>query len=585
MTAKASGTAYVSRDRESPRYRGGASCFEGCCPSRALPQAHDKLSADGWAVLGVTIVGIAAASFLGLKQAEVQKKQAEVQEKQAEVQKMVAKWQRDDLDAKAQTRAEKMRHTAAQVHECAADAFTFAKQAHFEAVRTNYRSARPLSFESMERMRDAHAAALREQQSDGKHPPLSTLLDAPLRNERLVMWRAVTLYYAASTVLHSLDEEAVAIDGGVRSAAERRLRFEDAVNTARSWLVQARARAAHVDAKVLGTWEPDLAHRIDLRLADASSYWHAVLGDKVAATQVYEDMGRKLEDASRAPGPEPRKARLLSNHAMALFGLATPEGDAGAVRKLDKALAWLAHSETAGPTGSIDHALSVSAGHPDAASEIGTDDLETSSRQTFRAAMTSLIDAKREDRKRILERKRLTVPSMLLFVGALTDSEMDLVKHASDVVACAEAFLDSGRDRPWLRARGMVRVLDALFVALEHCPVNKGDKGAAEALASRVIEQAAKLATIREEPDVAARGGDFGAFAFAVAQSRMPAGSLFGRQRPRDVPFSELPRARRMKVEAEKLAKKPSRRADGTVLDTGLRFRIEKLLEQVEKLA
>ncbi|KAA0163709.1 hypothetical protein FNF28_04100 [Cafeteria roenbergensis] len=426
--------------------------------------AHDKLSADGWGVLGVTIVGIVAASFLGLRQAEVQKKQAEVQEKQAEVQEMVAKWQRDDFDAKAQTRAEKMRHTAAQVHECAADAFTFAKQAHFEAVRSNYRSARPLSLESMERMRDAHAAALREQQSDGKHPPLSTLLDAPLRNERLVMWRAVTLYYAASTVLHSLDEEAVAIDGGVRSAAERRLRFEDAVNTARSWLVQARARAAHIDAKVLGTWEPDLAHRIDLRLADASSYWHAVLGDKVAATQVYEDMGRKLEDASRAPGPEPRKARLLSNHAMALFGLATPEGDAGA-------------------------------------------------------------------------RKRLTVPSMLLFVGALTDSEMDLVKHASDVVACAEAFLDSGRDRPWLRARGMVRVLDALFVALEHCP------------------------------------------------SRMPAGSLFGRQRPRDVPFSELPRARRMKVEAEKLAKKPSRRADGTVLDTGLRFRIEKLLEQVEKLA
>ncbi|KAA0147279.1 hypothetical protein FNF29_07448 [Cafeteria roenbergensis] len=359
------------------------------------------------------------------------------------------------------------------------------------------------------------------------------------------MWRAVTLYYAASTVLHSLDEEAVAIDGGVRSAAERRLRFEDDVNTARSWLVQARARAVHVDAKVLGTWEPDLAHRIDLRLADASSYWHAVLGDKVAATQ----------------------------------------GDAGAVRKLDKALAWLAPSETAGPTGSIDHALSVSAGHPDAASEIGTDDLETSSRQRFRAAMTSLIDAKREDWKRILERQRLTVPSMLLFVGALTDSDMDLVKHASDVVACAEAFLDSGRDRPWLRARGMVRVLDALFVALEHCPVNKGDEGAAEALASRVIEQAAKLATIREQPDVAARGGDFGAFAFAVAQSRMPACSWFGRRRPRDVPFSEFPRARRMKVEAERLAKKPSRRADGTVLDTGLRLRIEKLLEQVEKLA
>ncbi|KAA0169196.1 hypothetical protein FNF27_07015 [Cafeteria roenbergensis] len=300
---------------------------------------------------------------------------------------------------------------------------------------------------------------------------------------------------------------------------------------------------------------------------------------------MYEDMGRKLEDASRAPGPEPRKARLLSNHAMALFGLATPEGDAGAVRKLDKALAWLAPSETAGPTGSIDHALSVSAGHPDAASEIGTDDLETSSRQRFRAAMTSLIDAKREDWKRILERQRLTVPSMLLFVGALTDSDMDLVKHASDVVACAEAFLDSGRDRPWLRARGMVRVLDALFVALEHCPVNKGDEGAAEALASRVIEQAAKLATIREQPDVAARGGDFGAFAFAVAQSRMPAGSWFGRRRPRDVPFSEFPRARRMKVEAERLAKKPSRRADGTVLDTGLRLRIEKLLEQVEKLA
>ncbi|KAA0163710.1 hypothetical protein FNF28_04101 [Cafeteria roenbergensis] len=246
---------------------------------RATAVAHDKLSADGWGVLGVTIVGIVAASFLGLRQAEVQKKQAEVQEKQAEVQEMVAKWQRDDFDAKAQTRAEKMRHTAAQ---------------------------------------------------------------GP---RRLVMWRAVTLYYAASTVLHSLDEEAVAIDGGVRSAAERRLRFEDAVNTARSWLVQARARAAHIDAKVLGTWEPDLAHRIDLRLADASSYWHAVLGDKVAATQ------------------------------------------------LDKALAWLAHSETAGPTGSIDHALSVSAGHPDAASEIGTDDLETSSRQTFRAAMTSLIDA------------------------------------------------------------------------------------------------------------------------------------------------------------------------------------------------
>ncbi|KAA0146295.1 hypothetical protein FNF31_07818 [Cafeteria roenbergensis] len=550
-----------------------------------MPQDQGKLSADGWAVLGVTIVGIAAASFLGLKQAEVQKKQAEVQEKQAEVQKMVAKWRRDDLDAKAQVRAEKMRHTAAQVHECAADAFAFAEQAHFEAVRSNYRSARPLSFESMERMRDAHAAALREQQSDGKHPPLSTLLDAPLRNERLAMWRAVTLYYAASTVLHSLDEEAVAIDGGVRSAAERRLRFEDDVNTARSWLVQARARAAHVDAKVLGTWEPDLAHRIDLRLADASSYWHAVLGDKVAATQVYEDMGRKLEDASRAPGPEPRKARLLSNHAMALFDLETPEGDAGAVRKLDKALAWLAPSETAGPTGSIDHALSVSAGHPDAASEIGTDVPETSSRQRFRAAMTSLIDAKREDWKRILERQRLTVPSMLLFVGALTDSDMDLVKHASDVVACAEAFLDSGRDRPWLRARGMVRVLGALFVALEHCPVNKGDEGAAEALASRVIEQAAKLATIREEPDVAARGGDFGAFAFAVAQSRMPAGSWFGRRRPRDVPFSEFPRARRMKVEAERLAKKPSRRADGAVLDTGLRLRIEKLLEQVEKLA
>ena len=110
-----------------------------------MPQDRTTLSADGWARVGVTLCGIIAAGLLGWKQMEIQA--------------MVAQWQRDDQGNRANGRAEKLRHTAAQVHECAADAFAFAEQAHFEAMRSNYRSARSLSIESMERMRDAHAAA------------------------------------------------------------------------------------------------------------------------------------------------------------------------------------------------------------------------------------------------------------------------------------------------------------------------------------------------------------------------------------------------------------------------------------------
>ena len=188
----------------------------------------------------------------------------------------------------------------------------------------------------------------------------------------------------------------------------------------------------------------------------------------------------------------------------------------------------------------------------------------------------------------VLRRKKLTVPSMLLFVASLAPaSDVDLARLADDVVSEADAFLgdDTLRDDAWLKARGMIRVLDALFVALKTCPTDSAAD--ADKLAAEVIGVAAKLATVRAGPHETTRGGDFGAFARVVAPGHVVTKSLMGfsAQKPQEIVFSELARARRMEKEALRLAAgEVRRRSEGNVLDADLRERIEKMLGQVGRM-
>jgi hypothetical protein len=310
---------------------------------------------------------------------------------------------------------------------------------------------------------------------------------------------------------------------------------------------------------------------------------------------VYEEEERRLQPrGSAAPGSEVADARLLSNHAMALFGLGAScdekerdlSKDLDAIEKLREARKRLQGAKLGADRLKLPSTpmVPVQGDNPEAGAQLH--DPKTSSEATFRGAINRLLEAKRMDRARILRRKRLSVPSMLLFVASFTPLSEDLVQLAAEVICEAEACLDDEviDDSAWLRARGLVRVLDALFVALEYCPTD--DEEATRQLSTAVIQAAAKLATIREKPDVAARGGDFGAFAYIVAKARAsPSGFLGYQAAPRAVPFSQLARAKRMEREARTLAQVPqSRRCDGQVLDSSLRARIQKLVERVESL-
>jgi len=523
-------------------------------------------------------------------QAEVLKGQTEVLKGQTELQDQVVKRKRADGEERRDVGANKMRRLAARVHENASDALAFARKSHLEAVASNYRSARPLSIRSMQATQTAFDHSLREHDGDGHRPELSEFLEDRLAGQGLVALQAVTLYYAASTVLHSLDEEMPALVGNVRSRRERRRFFQADVDQALAWLIEAQARADRIDEKALHAFEPGMRHRIHLRLADATSYWHAVIGDAAQATQVYEDEERRLEKAGELVGAGAATVRLLSNHAMTLFGHGGDTTDADAIARLSAAREKLrdvpASATAVLPMSSVmaaSAAVTPDAGSSDVASATGLP-----SRSAFCHAANELRRAKVNDRARILRRKKLTVPSMLLFVASLAPaSDVDMARLADEVVNEADAFLrdDTLDDNAWLKARGMIRVLDALFVALKTCPTDSAAD--ADKLAAEVIGVAAKLATVRAWSHETTRGGDFGAFARVVALGHVVTKSIMGfsAQKPQEIVFSELARARRMEKEALRLAAgEVRRRSEGNVLDADLRERIEKMLGQVGRM-
>lgn len=498
---------------------------------------------------------------------------------------------REEAEAKAreEERATKMRHIAASVHKSAADAFGFAQQAHFEAVRTNYRAAAELSQISMERVADARNRSLLEPATDDKKPPLSAFLHEALSYEALVMWQASILYYAASTVLHVLDEEVITLLGEPPEPKERREQVLKGVRDATRWLGDALILTSHIDDVDLQRWAPDLRRRIMLRQADARSFEHAVFGDVKAATQVYEAEEAKFLIGNGATGAEHLVARLLSNHAMALFGLGTAAGDAKAVKRLKRADVLIMSTKRRAVDGRSSAGAEMAERTATAEDDTSATPVVTASMMTFDKALQSYERCTAEDRRRILLRKRVSVPTMLLFVASLSGSE-DLVGLLDTVVGRTRAFMRSDKpgmpnDEAWLKCRGMVRVLVSVFAALEHCPTD--DESATNQLADEVIRVAAELATIREWPDKAARGGDFGAFACVVAQNRPAPWSLFGSAERRPVAFSELARAKRMEREAIALyPKRPTpRRTGGTRLDAGRREAVRDLLEAAKKMA
>ncbi|KAA0161420.1 hypothetical protein FNF28_05053 [Cafeteria roenbergensis] len=431
--------------------------------------------------------------------------------------------------AAAEVKDDRARHAAVRVHRSAADAFVFAKHAHRDGMATDHLSARSRAMEALRHMEDAYDMAMRETSiRDEPHPTISTHLHPHLKVEALVMWHAVMLYYAASTALHTLDEDTSALMDEEATPTARRRYARDTIEFARSCLAQAEVRARHAEVSVLGMWEKDLLDRIALRQADANSFFAAICDNPDQAAAAYDTHSADMAKA----GIEHLRARFDSNHAMALFGVGD---DRRAVAKLRSAHAKLLGAAKAAP----------------------------------------------RDEDGILAARWLEDDAE---GGA---SSEDLVPIVDEVLDAAEAFL---RDDPklafddtaWLGRRGLTLLLTALFMAVEASRTDDDD--ASEELARDLVHSASSLATVRGSPGSPSTAGDVGAFAQLVAKGR-PSPSSWRRTAAPSVEFSMLSRARRMKAEADRIRERPpSRRTDGGVIDAPRRERIAALLRVAHKM-
>ncbi|KAA0158672.1 hypothetical protein FNF27_08351 [Cafeteria roenbergensis] len=217
-----------------------------------------------------------------------------------------------------------------------------------------------------------------------------------------------------------------------------------------------------------GMWEKDLLDRIALRQADANSFFAAICDNPDQAAAAYDTHSADMAKA----GIEHLRARFDSNHAMALFGVGD---DRRAVAKLRSAHAKLLGAAKARSARRGRHLGGAVAGgrcgrrgqreeraqaYPDAQRA-----------KTFQTAFRAFCESRTHDRQRILRRKNLSVPCMLLLVASFVESE-DLVPIVDEVLDAAEAFL---RDDPklafddtaWLGRRGLTLLLTALFMAVE----------------------------------------------------------------------------------------------------------------------
>ncbi|KAA0169519.1 hypothetical protein FNF27_06944 [Cafeteria roenbergensis] len=412
-------------------------------------------------------------------------------------------------------------------------------------MATDHLSARSRAMEALRHMEDAYDTAIRETSiRDEPHPAISTHLHPHLKVEALAMWHAVMLYYAASTALHTLDEDTSALMDEEATPTARWRYARDTIEFARSCLAQAEVRARHAEVSVLGMWEKDLLDRIALRQADANSFFAAICDNPDQAAAAYDTHSADMAKA----GIEHLRARFDSNHAMALFGVGD---DRRAVAKLRSAHAKLLGAAKAAPRDE-DGIL---------AARWLEDDAEGGA-------------------------SNLSVPCMLLLVASFVESE-DLVPIVDEVLDAAEAFL---RDDPklafddtaWLGRRGLTLLLTALFMAVEASRTDDDD--ASEELARDLVHSASSLATVRGSPGSPSTAGDVGAFAQLVAKGR-PSPSSWRRTAAPSVEFSMLSRARRMKAEADRIRERPpSRRTDGGVIDAPRRERIAALLRVAHKM-
>jgi hypothetical protein len=263
---------------------------------------------------------------------------------------------------------------------------------------------------------------------------------------------------------------------------------------------------------------------------------------------------------------------------MALFGV----GDyRRAVSKLKSAHRTLQHTAGEAPN-AIDAIVS-----PRISIDVASESELTRSARTFEQAFDVFCASRMDDRERIIQRKCLSVPCMLLFVSAFVKSE-DLVPIVDTVLEAVDRFVDDGGgvtpdDTPWLSRRGLVGVLVALFVGVEASRTD--DTVASQALACDLIHAAARLATSQARPGRVSTAGDMGAFARLVAKGRPHPPPWCRADDVSAVDFSLLSRARQMQVEAEKLRATPlSRRTGGGVLDAGRRARIADLLKRVNDM-
>ncbi|KAA0151077.1 hypothetical protein FNF29_04768 [Cafeteria roenbergensis] len=262
-------------------------------------------------VIGLSLASSQAASAASQAQsAASQAQSAASQAQSAEAMMRLAAEQAGDRKererAAAEVKDDRARHAAVRVHRSAADAFVFAKHAHRDGMATDHLSARSRAMEALRHMEDAYDMAMRETSiRDEPHPTISTHLHPHLKvEEALVMWHAVMLYYAASTALHTLDEDTSALMDEEATPTARRRYARDTIEFARSCLAQAEVRARHAEVSVLG-----------------------------------------IADMAKA-GIEHLRARFDSNHAMALFGVGD---DRRAVAKLRSAHAKLLGAAKAAP--------------------------------------------------------------------------------------------------------------------------------------------------------------------------------------------------------------------------------------------
>lgn len=591
-------------------------------------RAQDRVTSWIGAISIVAAVAVGFAAYrLGDRQNGILKTQNDILEKQTDIlgeTKELQKRVQINIEDQAQREFEKK---AARLLDVGTHALALARDAHEHGVRSDYLTCIAPTKRAAELL-DKASRLSRFTTRNGGGCVAGVVLPQEFKDFNLEMERAQLHYFHASTCLHSLDEDYAPMIKHTQALNPRLAFAQKQVLDARKSLEDARNIVTRL--AVPSDKESDverLVARIELRKADAESFYHSLIDDPPRAAEPYE-LAKPVK-----PEYSTLNARFKSNQAMAYFGLGQYSK---ALAASDEALAGLPkgtattsvnppkHSGLRGAAKQAGSQLTKSGGQSIATRLAQTFDEET---DACAMAYTALLEARKNDMERLRRRKLVAVKASRLFFGAMTPvadrktydgsnlhlrellltvvDEVESWPAATDGTSpsedddapddgsqpqnsVADAFSWWKDDKGWIRRRGIVRILAAMHVALDRVATTK--PGEADELADLAISIASQIAQVKTASGFfSSRSGDFGAFACRTASYRAHwSWASHKNYDARRVPFSPLARSRRLKRIAQEFKDaRPGHESgsSGQPMLTGDDLgKVRKAIEKMQKL-